>query len=211
MTIANAYLSAAGSAEALLRDPAVGARWAEPSALKYFTVGGLAAHLGRQVLSVPEALAAPVPDGVPIGLLDHYSRSAWANEDLEGEVNVAIRSRGEDSAAEGPEALVANVSAMVEKLRTEFDGGPLPEVVGLPWTGWSLTFDDFLTTRLLELVIHSDDLAVSVGVETPVLPASAIEPVVDLLTRISMQRHGQAAVLRALSRSERAPESVSAF
>ena len=211
MTIANAFLSAAGSAEALLRDPAVGARWGEPSALQYFTVGGLAAHLGRQVLRVPEVYAAPVPEGAPLGLLEHYARSAWANEDLDGEVNVGIRSTGEGFAAAGPEALLAEMGAMIEKLRTEFDGGPLPEVVGLPWTGWSLTFDDFLTTRLVELVVHSDDLAVSVGLETPVLPAETIEPVVDLLTRISMQRHGQAAVLRALSRSERATESVSAF
>jgi hypothetical protein len=36
-------------------------------------------------------------------------------------------------------------------------------------------------------------------------------PVLDLLTRVAVRRHGQAALVRALSRPQRAPDSVSAF
>ncbi|HZE33962.1 MAG TPA: hypothetical protein VE198_21340 [Actinoallomurus sp.] len=71
--------------------------------------------------------------------------------------------------------------------------------------------DDFVTSRLLELVVHSDDLAYSVGMPTPELPAEATETVVDLLSRIALRRHGPTNVLRALSRAERAPSSISAL
>ncbi|MDN3356861.1 hypothetical protein [Actinomadura sp. DC4] len=59
--------------------------------------------------------------------------------------------------------------------------------------------------------MHSDDLAHSVGVLTPELPAEAVETVVDLLSRVALRRHGATNVLRALSRAERAPASISAF
>jgi hypothetical protein len=35
--------------------------------------------------------------------------------------------------------------------------------------------------------------------------------VVDLLSRLSVQRHGAVAVLRALSRAERAPSTIAAI
>ena len=98
-------------------------------------------------------------------------------------------------------------------LATQFESlTPDEELVALPWIkDRVMTLEDFLTTRLLELVIHTDDLAVSVGVPTPQAPDSAYERVIALLTQLAVRRHGQVAVLRALSRAERAPESISAL
>ncbi|WP_316525683.1 hypothetical protein [Kitasatospora brasiliensis] len=76
---------------------------------------------------------------------------------------------------------------------------------------WSLTLDDLLATRTMELAVHGDDLAVSVGLPSPELPPETAESVIGLLARLAVRRHGQAAVLRALSRAERAPESIAAF
>ena len=84
-------------------------------------------------------------------------------------------------------------------------------MVDIPWQGWSLGIDDFVTTRLMEIVVHSDDLAASVGLPTPEFPEPALTPVLGLLTGVAVRRHGQAAVVRALSRPQRAPEHVSAF
>jgi hypothetical protein len=81
----------------------------------------------------------------------------------------------------------------------------------VPWQGWSLTAHDFAVTRLMEMVVHSDDLAASIDVPTPEFPAEAVQRVVDLLAGVAAERHGQAAVLRTLSRPQRAPASVSAF
>ena len=81
----------------------------------------------------------------------------------------------------------------------------------LPWQGWSLTTHDFAVTRLMEMVVHADDLAASVGVHTPEFPDDVVAPVLGLLSGVAVRRHGQAAVVRALSRPQRAPGSVSAF
>jgi hypothetical protein len=81
----------------------------------------------------------------------------------------------------------------------------------IPWQGWALRATDLLTTRMMEMVVHGDDLAASLGVETPEFPAEVAERVLGLLSRVAVRRHGQAAVVRALSRPQRAPTSVSAF
>ena len=209
--IRTSYLTAARSAVRLLADPAVAARWDTPSALAEFRVAGLAGHLASQVFQVETMLAAPVPPGEPIGLLDHYARGTWAGAGVDHEVNVGIRRGGEEIAEDGAAALVTRTEAAVERLAGALPGEPADRVVHLARGPWSLTLDDFLTTRLMELAVHSDDLAVSVGVPTPELPEEVIEPVLSLLARLAVRRHGQPAVLRALTRAERAPTLINAF
>ncbi|MFE3455359.1 maleylpyruvate isomerase N-terminal domain-containing protein [Nonomuraea sp. NPDC059194] len=204
------YLTAAASAVALLRDPAVAAAWGKPSALTEFSVAGLAGHLAQQIFRVEAALAAEVTSPV-IPLKEHYARSAWVTAGLGHESNVSIRRGGEDAAAEGPEALVARTQACLDQLVAAMRHESGDRTLGLPWAQWSLTLDDFLLTRLTEIVVHSDDLAASVGVPTPELPEDVIGPVVDLLARLAVHRHGPTAVIRALSRAERAPATISAF
>ncbi len=81
----------------------------------------------------------------------------------------------------------------------------------MTWWQWSLSWEDFLVTRMMEITVHSDDLAVSVGIDPPELPGAVLEPVLSLLVGVATLRHGQAAVVRALSRAERAPASIAAF
>jgi hypothetical protein len=209
-TVRQAYLEAAETVVALLRDPAVAAAWDRPSALAEFTVGGLAGHLAGQLLAVADVLATPVPDEPPAPLLDHYARSTWIDADLDSATNVKIRAGGDANAADGPDALLERTAAALGNLRVALAAEPAGRVVHL--TGrWSLTLDDYLTTRLLEIAVHDDDLAVSVGVPTPELPAAALDPVFALLTTLSVRKHGAPAVLRALARAERAPSSITAI
>ncbi len=65
------------------------------------------------------------------------------------------------------------------------------------WGPWSVTLESFLVTRIMELVVHSDDLAVSVGVDTPEFPRPVIETVVDVLSRLALNRHSAMDVVRA--------------
>ena len=210
-SIRDAYLDAAASAATLLREPAVAAAWDRPSALAEFSVRGLAGHLATQVFNVELTLAEPLSREPAIGLLDHYGRVRWLGADINDEANVDIRSGGERSAAGGPAELVARVDEAIERLRPALHAEPANRVVTMPWTGWSLRLDDFLTTRLMEIAVHSDDLAVSAGVPAPELPLAALDPVVVLLSRLALRRHGQAALLRALSRAERAPATIAAL
>jgi uncharacterized protein (TIGR03083 family) len=204
------FLTVARSALALLRDPAVAAAWAEPSALPGFSVGGLAGHLAYQVLSLPEALAAPVPAEPVVPVLEHYARVAWIGADPDAEINVRIRDGGESLAANGPSALADRLATAIDALDRLLAEADRPVRIPL-WGPWSLTLDDMLLTRLMELAVHADDLAVSVGVPTPPLPPAALAAVVDLLSRLAIRRHGAMAVLRALARAERAPTTIAAF
>jgi len=205
------YLVAAESAVSLLGDPAVAASWDKPSALTEFSVAGLAGHLAHQFVRVGEVLTQNGAVSEPVSLLDHYSRSPWVQAGLDHESNLGIRRGGEAAAAAGPAVLVERAQAMLDLQSSVLPGEPDDRVVHLPWSGWSLRLDDFLLTRCVELVVHADDLAASVGLPTPALPATVIDPVVELLAKLAVHRHGPTAVIRTLSRAERAPATISAF
>jgi hypothetical protein len=205
------YLAAAAAAAELLAAPEVAAAWHEPSALAKLSVQGLAGHLAGQVFFVPQVLDGPEPTEETISIHEYYARASWIGSDLDDEFNQGIRTKGEKDAADGPAALAAEVATTVRGLRTVLPGVPSRSVRRSSWGPWSLGLDDFVASRLLEIAVHSDDLAYSVGVPTPALPAEAVETVVDLLSRIAIRRHGATSVLRGLSRSERAPASISAL
>ncbi|GAA1725063.1 maleylpyruvate isomerase N-terminal domain-containing protein [Nonomuraea bangladeshensis] len=209
--IRNSYVIAATSAVSLLGHPAVTAGWDKPSALTEFSVAGLAGHLAHQIVRVRDVLDSDGAGHEPIDLLEHYSRSPWVEAGLDHEINVGIRRGGEAAAADGPAALVERTRALLDTQITALPAEPADRVVHVKASGWALTLDDFLLTRLVELVVHADDLAASVGVETPALPPEVIRPVVELLARLAVHRHGATAVIRALSRAERAPATISAF
>ncbi|MFE7528825.1 maleylpyruvate isomerase N-terminal domain-containing protein [Kitasatospora sp. NPDC057542] len=213
MTDARAdFLAAAAAAEDLLRRPEVAASWRRPSALAQWSVGGLAGHLAYQVLCVAELPAAAVPTEPVVGLLDHYARSLWVGAALDADVNVRIRQSSEAFAADGPAALHRRLAAVLPELAATLAAADGTRPVRLPfWGPWALTLDDLLATRTMELAVHGDDLAVSVGVPGPELPPETAESVIGLLARLAVRRHGQAAVLRTLSRAERAPGSIAAF
>ncbi|WP_214411712.1 maleylpyruvate isomerase N-terminal domain-containing protein [Sphaerisporangium fuscum] len=205
------FVATARSVAALLRRPEVAAAWGGPSALPEFGVAGLAGHLAYQILAVPQALAEPVPAEPVVSLLDHYGRVEWIDGGVDDEINVRIRRGGERVGAEGAAALAGRVDAVVDGLPGLFASTPDRPVRISLWGPWSLAIDDFLVTRMMELAVHSDDLAVSAGIPTPELPEGAVGTVVDLLSRLAVRRHGPTAVLRALSRAERAPTTIAAF
>lgn len=205
------YLEVAQTVALLLAADEVAARWDEPSALAEFSVRGLAGHLAGQVFFLPAMLAEPVPAEPVIGIEDYYARVEWIGSALDTPFNQRIRTGGEQDAAGGPADLVARVASCVAGLRSTLPREPARPVRRPTWGDWSISFDDFVTSRMLELLIHSDDLAYSVGLSTPEFPPEAVQIVVDLLSRIALRRHGATAVLRALSRTERAPASISAL
>lgn len=209
-TIRGIFLDASAAGLDLVRDERVAARWGEPSALEHMTIGGLAAHLTGQTLFVPPALTEPLGQDEPVGLLDHYARAAWLGKGADGEVNRDIRQRSEQMGGDGPQALIAQYEAALDGLRTALPKEPTARLVQV--RAGKRALDDFLATRVLEIVVHADDLAVSLGDEAGArLPEPAVDYVVALLAQLAVRRHGQAAVIRALSRAERAPDSVVAI
>lgn len=206
--------SASGAAVELLESAEVAARWREPSACAGFSVGGLAAHLGWQVESARWAVESerPPAGAAVTGVSEHYEKAAWIGAELEAPVNAGIRDRGEERALKGAAEHARLAREARDVLLERFGSLDPAEVIAVPWIeGRAMTVRDVLATRVLELLIHTDDLAVSVGVPTPLACEGAYERVIGLLAGVAVRRHGPLAVLRALSRAERAPESVSAF
>ncbi|UZN03624.1 maleylpyruvate isomerase N-terminal domain-containing protein [Cellulomonas sp. S1-8] len=199
----DAFLQAADVAIALVDRPEVAARWSRPSVLAGLSVGALAVHLGHQVVRAAQIVTRE-PGDLPV-LADadeHYARSAWPTAAPQDPVN--DRTPDEEAALAGPAALRDRLVEHREIVRDAVTSGTASDVVPVPWAGWAMRREDFLLTRLLEIVVHADDLAVSVGVDTPALPPEAFDPVRDLLVRIAVARHGQARFVAALTRRERA-------
>jgi hypothetical protein len=172
------------------------------------TVGALAVHLGNQAVRAAALLART--DELPqlASADEHYHRSSWVTAPADDPVN--DRRADEEGAAAGPDAAVATVEAATAETGRLLADGRARDVVPVPWAGWSLRRDDFLLTRMLEVVVHADDLARSVDVPTPEFPEPVFGPVRDLLVRLAVHRHGQSAVVSALTRRERA-QPVTAF
>jgi uncharacterized protein (TIGR03083 family) len=192
----------------LLRSSALSERWAEPSALERWSNGGLAGHLARSAFNLERAVGQrqgrePTHDAV-----SYYASSA--PEPPGSPVGGRIREYGDQEAAGGPAALANRFARSMAWLRES--ALPLDAATMVEMFGRVLPIDDCAAVCLLELVVHADDLAVSVGLEPVVFSEPVIDLVVVTLSRISRKRHGDVAIIRSLSRPERAPtQRISAF
>ena len=209
--VVDVFLATAGAVAPLLRTPELEQRWTEPSALAGFRISGLAGHLARAVLNVERYLDAPAPVDVPMLDAVTYFREAGADADDPADpIHSIIRERGEQDAAVGHAGLAVRFDAARARLSGPL--GMLPDDQPVLMFGRHLLpLDQCLLTRLVELVVHADDLAVSLDLPTPDVGEQAADLVIMTLGRISRRRHGSLPVLRALSRRERAPSDVAAF
>jgi hypothetical protein len=207
--IRDAFLDSAEAAATLLREPVLADQWSAPSALADFTTGGLARHLANQITSTVTYLAA-APGASAIPVLEHFTGNTWVTSGVDSADNIGIRRRGEHAATLTTAAgLADDVDAALAELRKTVPAEPAERIIDLG--DWGLRIDDFLLTRVLELVVHADDLAVSLNLPTPPLPATATEATIQLLARLAAWRQGPLPVVRALARRERAPASIAAL
>lgn len=199
------------SLELAARDE-VATAWARESACEGMTVGGLTDHLLAQLRHVAHGLRAPAPVDAPvIGLLDHYARAPWVTSSRSGEVDPDQTDTNNTAAAAGHAAILDAARQALAELPALLAVPRERDVIHIPWQGWSLSTPDFLTTRMMELVVHGDDLASSVGLPSPEHDPAVVASVIGLLAEVSLARHGQAALVRALSRPQRSTGNISAF
>jgi hypothetical protein len=207
----SSFVDAARTALDLALASEVRAAWDRESACAGMSVGGLTHHLLQQVVNSVRLLEAAPVEEQPIPLLEHYARAAWVRAGPDDDANVTIREEPDAEAANGADHVLAVAEGALAQLPALLAAPRSPDLVRIPWQGWSLATDDFQVTREMELVVHADDLAASVDLPTPEFPDDVVAAVLALLSAVAVRRHGQAAVVRALSRPQRAPDSVSAF
>ena len=184
----------------LLRDPAVAAKWDEASALAEMPVSALAGHLLRVLSTVERYLEQPEP--LEEGRLSPPVYFSNVKSDVHDPQNAAIRQRGAEEAAGGYDALVKEYERLRVSVLEAMRDQPSSRRMSV-FAGQVLLLDDYLVTRIVEAVVHADDLAVSCGLETPALPGDAYEATIRTLVDIGRARHGDLAVVRALARRER--------
>ncbi len=202
-----AFLQACGIAHGVMTEPAVVDRWAEPGALHGFTVGGIAGHLYGAIRRFERALDEPISDPPQVGeLADFYGRNRVdAPGDLDEGVHLLIREDGEKRASYGPQALASRFVDLVERLRERLPGESGDRLVTV-WTveDGATRLETYLTTRVIELVVHADDIAASVGLPPLDLPPEVATEAIGAFIELARDRSGDVAVIRAFTRAERA-------
>jgi len=187
----------------LFASGALSTRWEEPSVLPHFSVRGLAGHLLRAPTVVEAYLDGPPPPArAPLITAAAYYVDALSDSDIEGDAHTLVRARGEEAAAGGPSVVAGEWEAACERLRSRLATEPPNRRVQV-YRNHVLLLDEYLRTRLVELCVHADDLAASLGVAPPALPEAATEVAIATLVEVARQRRGDLAVLRALTRRER--------
>jgi len=182
-----------------LADQRVIDAWNDPSILENQTVGSLAGHLARgSVWVVGEYLDSKAPQrSVDFETAAEYFAAMGAL--LDDEAHAAIRKRGADIAELGPsgvnEKLDQALLTLQQRLPKEADDRTLA-VVG----GKVMRLDDYLYTRIVEQVVHLDDLARSIRIQPWTNPSDAAALVVACGAEVGRLRNGDAAMLRALYR-----------
>ena len=143
----------------------VGDRWSEPG-LGEWDVRALAGHTSRSLLTVEAYL------GQPAAAVDIATTAAYYEATRRIAAGPAVAQRGRDAGSalgDDPVAAVAQIASRVVPLVEGLSGAELLTTIA---GGMRLT--EYLPTRVFELVVHTADLAVALGVpaEPPPGPAA---------------------------------------
>jgi Mycothiol maleylpyruvate isomerase N-terminal domain len=203
------FLDTLAAVRPLVASPNVAEKWNEPSVLSEFSVRGLAGHLVRASFTVELYLDSDTTVAEdPISPAQYFANYP---ADIDAPLNVAVRARGEDLASEGHRHLVGLFDDLAARLQIRLRAEPSDRIV-VGARGAVMKLDDYLVTRLVELVVHADDLALSVGLDATPFPGEGLDIVIGCLLDIARYRHGDLAVIRAFSRRERdAVEALRVF
>jgi hypothetical protein len=181
-----------------ISSPAVCTAWDDPSVLEDQTVGGLAGHLARgAVWVVGDYLDQPPSTPTFTSAGDYFATLVTAADDAS---NQAIRDRGRAIAAAGHRAVVAAARRRLAALRARLPGEPADRVTVV--AGGAMRLDDYLATRIVEQVVHLDDLARSVVVEPWPMPDANVDLALNVATATGLRRFGGPAMVRALFRDD---------
>ncbi|MCC2313193.1 maleylpyruvate isomerase N-terminal domain-containing protein [Cellulomonas xiejunii] len=198
----DAYRAGADAAVDLVTSHTVARAWHDPSVLDGMSVGELAAHLSRSVLQVEWYLDGPLDADAPLVDAADYYADLTGTTDPSSTLNTGVRARSTETAAQGVEGLTAEASAALDRLRVRLPQEPTDRRMTVRHQGRTLLLDEYLRTRCVELAVHTEDLALSLGSDVRA-PAVTTATAVDVLLAAARRRNGDTAVMHALARRER--------
>jgi hypothetical protein len=193
-----AFADSGARVQTVLATDVVGDMWSDASILPEMTVGDIAGHLlavlvmfdRRYELTAPAHLVPTVGGGYATVRLARASDLGLPPFSIPREGGRRVAARGHAAAVERFGALLAGLAA---RLRDDD-----PDRALLVGDDAATMLRPFTITRIVELVVHGDDLAESVGVAIAPPTADASELVIGTLMASNRQRVGDARTIRAL-------------
>jgi len=206
------WMDAARATLAFIGDGRVSDRWSAESSLPLMTVSELTGHLVHSgILMVGEAFAiAEVSDSEPVTAAMMLS---WVPADPDSSIHADVRHVGGSHAAHGLQSLIERATVSLDAMAPTVATVSQSKVVAFPWAPkLSMTAGELFLSRIVELVVHVDDLARSVGEPTIPLDDRAIATACHVAADINIVRHGPTAVVRSLCRPDRSsPDTLRTF
>ncbi|MFF7970349.1 sterol carrier family protein [Streptomyces sp. NPDC007905] len=132
-------------------------QFALPTRLGSWTVRELVAHIGMAITAVQRALAVPAPPKPTVTLVEWAFSTATRAADID-DFTLGLAAGHPDL-----DAYLADIEQSLHALLDEHPGNRL-----LDTSAGSMPLDDYLVTRTVELVVHTDDLNAAVpGLQVP--------------------------------------------
>ncbi len=176
-------------------------QWSSPG-LGEWTVLELAAHASRAYTTVVEYL-------VPHGEIDVHSAADYFRRAMpDAEVNQAIAERGRREATALGDDRVAAIRGRAEATFAAIEQAPVGSVCAS--RGGTIALGDYLATRVVELSVHTLDLADAVGLAGAEPPAATARIAVSVLGALASQP-SPSVLLRALTGRVPLPRGFSVF
>jgi hypothetical protein len=195
------FLESLAEARSVVASDLVNENWERPSALREMSIKALVGHLLRAPITVTTYLDNPPGTGTPTTPAAYFD-SILKSTDIEHPVHVGVRRRGLEEAMEGHDDVVARWDEATSRLHEVLEIEPSDRLV-VVGGDLLLSLDDYLVTRLVEVMVHTDDLAASVGIEGPNFQPEAAKLIFEAMVETARLRHGDVAVMRAFTRRER--------
>ena len=184
---------------ALVLEPRVREVWSDESCLPGYTVGGIAGHVLSLMVGLQRRIEARDFEVETIRYSEWYGSALSSRE-----MHAGLIRMGEELATRGPLRLAADLEATGEGLARclrESTTDLVVPLASLPGAGVRL--DDFLRTRFVEITVHADDVAASVGLGCPDFPATAWALAAEVLSETSGRQGAGARFVLTTSRPDR--------
>jgi hypothetical protein len=165
--------------------------WEAP-ALDAWSMRSLVGHASRALSLLTTYLADEVPPGTPITSAADY----YAGFTFDDAVNRSVAERGVASGLALGDDPMSALRTITDEALASVRAQPVGRVLGTP--AGPITLDAYLPTRLLELTVHSLDLAAALGVDAEPPPA-AMRETLALVGDVVVTTGRGAAVVRALT------------
>jgi hypothetical protein len=210
----DAYFNAVDWLRGILSRAEVVESWSQPSGVAFYTVGGVAAHAVHGVLWLEQVLKDTEPVGLRRVKIPEYmglNRIDGENDDPFG---ASLRSAAEAFSETGARIVAAALTVSRDELVPLLRAAPATRAVPvIRVAGAYAPLSEYLSTRILEAIVHGDDVANSVpDLHVPAPPPDAVAVCFNVCMELARARVGDLESLRAFTRVERAiPDALRVF